>query len=50
MARGRAEVSHGDDMQLPHGIPPYAYSAEIPLAVLRAKYRWARGADLIPAV
>lgn len=37
-------------MQLQHGIAPYAYSAEIPVAVLRAKYRWARGAGLIPAV
>jgi Ligase-CoA domain len=27
-----------------------AYSTEIPVAVLGAKYRWARGAGLIPAV
>jgi hypothetical protein len=31
-----------------HGIPAYAYSTEIPVAVLGAKYRWARGAGLIP--
>jgi Ligase-CoA domain len=28
----------------------YAYSTEIPVAVLGAKYRWARGAGLIAAV
>jgi hypothetical protein len=26
------------------GIPAYAYSTEIPVAVLGAKYQWARGA------
>jgi len=30
-----------------HGIPAYAYSTEIPVAVLGAKYRWARGAGLV---
>jgi acyl-CoA synthetase (NDP forming) len=30
-----------------HGIPAYAYSTEIPVAVLGAKYQWARGAGLI---
>src|SRR5262249_38826907 len=30
-----------------HGIPAYAYSTEIPVAVLGAKYKWARGAGLL---
>ena len=30
-----------------HGIPAYAYSTEIPVAVLGAKYQWARGAGLL---
>ena len=30
-----------------HGIPAYPYSTEIPVAVLGAKYKWARGAGLI---
>jgi hypothetical protein len=29
------------------GIVAYAYSTEILVAVLGAKYKWARGADLI---
>jgi hypothetical protein len=29
------------------GIPAYAYSTEIPVAVLGAKYKWARGAGLL---
>jgi hypothetical protein len=29
------------------GIPAYAYSTEIPVAVLGAKYQWARGAGLV---
>jgi hypothetical protein len=30
-----------------NGIVAYAYSTEIPVAVLGAKYKWARCADLI---
>jgi len=30
-----------------HGVPAYAYSTEIPVAVLGAKYKWARGAGLL---
>jgi acyl-CoA synthetase (NDP forming) len=33
-----------------HGIPAYAYSTGIPVAVLGAKYKWARGAGLIPGI
>jgi Ligase-CoA domain len=27
-----------------NGIPAYAYSTELPVEVLAAKYKWARGA------
>lgn len=30
-----------------HGVPAYAYSTEIPVAVLGAKYKWARRASLV---
>ena len=30
-----------------HGIPAYPYTTETPVAVLAAKYKWARGAGLI---
>ena len=30
-----------------HGIPAYPYSTEMPVMVLGAKYKWARGAGLI---
>ena len=30
-----------------HGIPAYPYTTETPVAVLGAKYKWARGAGLI---
>ena len=31
-----------------NGIPAYAYSTEIPVEILGAKYQWARAAGLIP--
>ena len=46
---GDVEVEEAADYLYRHGIPAYAYSTEIPVAVLGAKYRWARGAGLIPA-
>jgi acetyl coenzyme A synthetase (ADP forming)-like protein len=45
---GDVEVEEASEFLYQHGIPAYAYSTEIPVAVLGAKYRWARGAGLIP--
>ena len=47
---GDVEVEEAAEYLYQHGIPAYAYSTEIPVAVLGAKYRWARGAGLIPAL
>ncbi len=47
---GDVEVEEAAEYLYQHGIPAYAYSTEIPVAVLGAKYRWARGAGLIAAV
>ena len=47
---GDVEVEEAAEYLYQHGIPAYAYSTEMPVAVLGAKYRWARGAGLIPAV
>jgi acetyl coenzyme A synthetase (ADP forming)-like protein len=47
---GDIEVEEAAEYLYQHGIPAYAYSTEIPVAVLGAKYRWARGAGLIPAL
>lgn len=44
---GDVEVEEAADYLYQHGIPAYAYSTEIPVAVLGAKYKWARGAGLI---
>jgi acetyl coenzyme A synthetase (ADP forming)-like protein len=46
---GDVEVEEAAEFLYQHGIPAYAYSTEIPVAVLGAKYKWARGAGLIPA-
>ena len=45
---GDVEVEEAAEFLYQHGIPAYAYSTEIPVAVLGAKYHWARGAGLIP--
>jgi acetyl coenzyme A synthetase (ADP forming)-like protein len=45
---GDVEVEEAAEYLYQHGIPAYAYSTEIPVAVLGAKYTWARGAGLIP--
>src|SRR5450631_2019609 len=45
---GDIEVEEAAGYLYQNGIPAYAYSTEIPVAVLGAKYRWARGAGLIP--
>jgi acetyl coenzyme A synthetase (ADP forming)-like protein len=47
---GDVEVEEASEYLYQHGIPAYAYSTEIPVAVLGAKYRWARGAGLIAAL
>src|SRR5579863_8297121 len=47
---GDIEVEEAAEYLYQHGIPAYAYSTEIPVAVLGAKYQWARGAGLIPAL
>jgi acetyl coenzyme A synthetase (ADP forming)-like protein len=47
---GDIEVEEAAEFLYQHGIPAYAYSTEIPVAVLGAKYKWARGAGLIPMV
>jgi acyl-CoA synthetase (NDP forming) len=47
---GDVEVEEAAEYLYQHGIPAYAYSTEIPVAVLGAKYKWARGAGLIPPV
>jgi acyl-CoA synthetase (NDP forming) len=47
---GDVEVEEAAEFLYQHGIPSYAYSTEIPVAVLGAKFMWARGAGLIPAV
>lgn len=44
---GDVEVEEAAEFLYAHGIPSYAYSTEIPVAVLGAKYNWARGAKLI---
>ena len=44
---GDVEVEEAASYLYDHGVPAYAYSTEIPVAVLGAKYKWARGAGLI---
>jgi acyl-CoA synthetase (NDP forming) len=44
---GDVQVEEAAEHLYDHGIPSYAYSTEIPVAVLGAKYRWARGAGFI---
>lgn len=41
---GDVEVENAAELLYERGIPAYPYSTEIPVAVLGAKYRWARGA------
>ncbi|MCA9843346.1 MAG: acetate--CoA ligase family protein [Dehalococcoidia bacterium] len=44
---GDVEVEEASEHLYRHGIPSYAYSTEIPVQVLGAKYRWARKAGLL---
>ena len=44
---GDVQVEEAAQYLYEHGIPAYAYSCEIPVAVLGTKYKWARGAGLL---
>jgi len=44
---GDVQVEEAAEYLYAAGIPAYAYSTEIPVAVLGAKYQWARGAGLL---
>ena len=44
---GDIEVEEAADYLYQNGTVAYAYSTEIPVAVLGAKYKWARGAGLL---
>src|SRR5437870_3687863 len=44
---GDIEVEEAADYLYQNGIPAYAYSTELPVEVLGAKYKWARGAGLL---
>lgn len=44
---GDVQVEEAAQYLYEHGIPAYAYSTELPVEVLGAKYKWARGAGLI---
>jgi len=44
---GDVQVEEASAYLYERGIPAYAYSTEIPVAVLGAKYQWAHGAGLI---
>jgi acetyl coenzyme A synthetase (ADP forming)-like protein len=44
---GDIEVEEASQYLYDHGIPAYAYSTELPVEVLGAKYKWARGAGLL---
>ena len=44
---GDVEVEQASELLFDHRIPAYPYNTETPVAVLGAKYRWARGAGLL---
>jgi len=44
---GDVEVEEASEYLYQNGIPAYAYSTELPVELLGAKYKWARGAGLI---
>ncbi|HYC53563.1 MAG TPA: acetate--CoA ligase family protein [Candidatus Binatia bacterium] len=44
---GDVEVEQACEYLWDRGVPAYPYTTEIPVAVLGAKYRWARGAGLL---
>ena len=44
---GDTEVEQASEKLFEHGVPAYPYTTELPVDVLGAKYRWARGAGLL---
>ena len=44
---GDVQVEEAADHLFQHGIPAYPYTTEMPVAVIGAKYKWARGAGLL---
>jgi acetyl coenzyme A synthetase (ADP forming)-like protein len=44
---GDVQVEEAAEYLFDHGIPAYPYSTEMPVAVLGAKYQWARGAGVL---
>lgn len=44
---GDVQVEEAAEYLYAHGVPSYAYSTELPVEVLGAKYKWARGAGLL---
>jgi acyl-CoA synthetase (NDP forming) len=44
---GDTQVEEASEILFRHGIPAYPYTTELPVDVLGAKYRWARGAGLL---
>ena len=44
---GDVEVEEASEYLYEHGIPAYAYTTQLPVNVLGAKYRWARAAGLL---
>jgi acetyl coenzyme A synthetase (ADP forming)-like protein len=44
---GDVQVEEAAEYLFDHGVPAYPYTTEMPVNVLGAKYKWARGAGLI---
>jgi acyl-CoA synthetase (NDP forming) len=44
---GDTEVEEASEYLFEHGVVAYPYTTEKPVAVLGAKYRWARAAGLL---
>jgi len=44
---GDVQVEEAAEFLFAHGVPAYPYTTEMPVAVLGAKYRWARAAGLL---
>ncbi len=44
---GDVQVEEASEYLFDRGIPAYAYTTDLPVACLGAKYRWARAAGLL---
>jgi hypothetical protein len=44
---GDVQVEEASEYLYERGVVAYPYTTELPVAVLGAKYRWARGAGLL---